>query len=73
MQLPEVFTFLFILRQPYSPNGKRHLDHNASIDADFLDKKPFGVSGFAKEILGVIFAPNLKKNSLLLQKHEILE
>jgi hypothetical protein len=48
---------LFILRQPYSPNGNSHLDHNASIDADFLKEVPFGVSRFAKKILGVIFAP----------------
>jgi hypothetical protein len=47
----------FILRQAYSPNGNSHLDHNASIDADFLKEVPFGVSRFAKKILGVIFAP----------------
>jgi hypothetical protein len=49
--------FFFILREPYSPNGNSHLDHNASIDADFLKKVPFGVSRLAKKILGVIFAP----------------
>jgi hypothetical protein len=47
----------FILRQAYSPNGNSHLYHNASIDADFLKEVPFGVSRFAKKILGVIFAP----------------
>jgi hypothetical protein len=47
----------FILPEPYSPNGNSHLDHNASIDADFLKEVPFGVSRFANKILGVIFAP----------------
>jgi hypothetical protein len=40
--------FLFILRQAYSPNGNSHLDHNASIDADFLKEVPFGVSRFER-------------------------
>jgi hypothetical protein len=54
--------FFFILREPYSPNGKRHLDHNASIDAHFLQEVPFGMSRFAKKIVRVIFAPkNWKK------------
>jgi hypothetical protein len=35
-----VCLFLLILREPYSLNGKRHLDHNASIDADFLKETP---------------------------------
>jgi hypothetical protein len=52
----------FILPDPYSPNGNSHLDHNASIDADFLKEVPFGVSRFAKKILGVIFAPKIEKN-----------
>jgi hypothetical protein len=34
--------FFSILRQSYSPNGNSHLDHNASIDADFLKEVPFG-------------------------------
>jgi hypothetical protein len=34
--------FLFILPEAYSPNGNSHLDHNASIDADFLREVPFG-------------------------------
>jgi hypothetical protein len=46
----------FFLPEPYIPNRNSHLDHNASIDADFLKKVPFGVSKFAKNILGVIFA-----------------
>jgi hypothetical protein len=50
------YTF-FILQEPYSPNGKRHLDHNASVDADFLKIVLLGVSTFAKKILEVIFAP----------------
>jgi hypothetical protein len=49
--------FFFILRHAYSPNGNSQLDHNASIDADFLKEVPFGVSIFAKKFLGVIFAP----------------
>jgi hypothetical protein len=52
-----VYLFLFILPDLYSPNGNSHLDHNASIDADFLRVVPFGVSRFAKKILGVKFAP----------------
>jgi hypothetical protein len=58
---------IFILREPYSPNGKRHLDHNASIDADFLKEVPFGVSRFAKKILGVIFAPKIENISTIAQ------
>jgi hypothetical protein len=54
--------FLFILRQAYSPNGNSHLDQNASIDADFLQEVPFGVSIFAKKFLGVIFASKKMKN-----------
>jgi hypothetical protein len=53
---------LFILPEPYSPNGKRHLDHNASIDADFLKEVPFGVSRFAKKILGSYLPPKIEKN-----------
>jgi hypothetical protein len=52
----KVFTFC-ILPEPYSPNGNSHVDHNTSIDADFLEEVPFGMSKFAKKILGVIFAP----------------
>jgi hypothetical protein len=48
----------FILLEPYSPNGRRHLDHDASIDADFLKEMPLGVSRFAKKILGVICPKN---------------
>jgi hypothetical protein len=49
--------FFFILRHAYSPNGISNLDHNASINADFLNEVPFGVWIFAKKFLGVIFAP----------------
>jgi hypothetical protein len=49
--------FFFILRHAYSPNGNSQLDHNASIDADFLKEVPLGVSKIAKTFLGVIFAP----------------
>jgi hypothetical protein len=49
--------FFFILPDPYSPKGNSHLDYKASNDAGFLKVKPFGVSRFAKKILGVIVAP----------------
>jgi hypothetical protein len=45
--IPEIYSYrrclpsFFILRQAYSPNGNSHLDHNASIDADFLMEVPF--------------------------------
>jgi hypothetical protein len=58
-----VFTLLFILRHAYSPNGNSQLDHNDSINADFLKEVPFGVS-ILKKILGVIFAPKNWKNFL---------
>jgi hypothetical protein len=58
-----LLSFLFlILRHAYRPNGNSQLDHNASIDADFLKEVPFGVSIFAKKFLGVIFAPKIEKN-----------
>jgi hypothetical protein len=57
-----------ILPDPYSPNGNSHLDNNASIDVDFLKKVPFGVSRFAIRLLGVIFAPKIKKNSVTAAK-----
>jgi hypothetical protein len=59
--------FFFILPDPYSPNGNSHLDHNASIDADFLKEVPFGVSRFQK-ILWVIFAPETLKKFLTAAK-----
>jgi hypothetical protein len=40
---------LFILPEPYSPNWNSHLDHNASIDADFLNEVPFGSVEICKE------------------------
>jgi hypothetical protein len=49
--------FFFILPDPYSPNGNSHLDHNASIDADFLKEVPFGGLEICKENFRVIFAP----------------
>jgi hypothetical protein len=52
-----VYLSFSIHPDPYSPNGKSHLDRNASIDADFLKEVPFEVSRLAKNILGVIFAP----------------
>jgi hypothetical protein len=38
----------FILRHAYSPNGNSHLDHNNSIDADFLKEVLFEGSGYLK-------------------------
>jgi hypothetical protein len=55
--------FFFILRHAYSPNGNSHLDHNASIDADFLKEVPFGGLDICKEIFrGHICPQKLKKN-----------
>jgi hypothetical protein len=52
----------FILREPYSPNGNSHLDHNASIDADFLKEVPFGGVEICKEnFRGHICPQKLKK------------
>jgi hypothetical protein len=51
-----MFTFSF-LRQAYSPTWNSQLDHNASIDADFLKEVPFGGLDIAKKFLRVIFAP----------------
>jgi hypothetical protein len=48
---------VFILPDPNSPNRNSQLNENASIDAGFLKKEPFGVSRFAKMLLGVISAP----------------
>jgi hypothetical protein len=62
----------FILPEPYSPNGNSHLDHNASIEANFLKEVPFGCRDLQKT-LRVTFAPKIEKISYLLQKHEILE
>jgi hypothetical protein len=57
-----VFTFFFILRHAYSPNGKSHPDHIASIDADFLKEVPFGGLDICKEIFrGQICPEKLKK------------
>jgi hypothetical protein len=64
--------YIFILPEPYSPKGNSHLEHNASIDADFPKEVPFGVSRFTKKILGSYFPPNLNKFQPL-HKHEILE
>jgi hypothetical protein len=62
----------FILREAHSPNGNSQLDHNASIDADFLKEVPFGGLDICKEICrGHICPQKLKKNSPL-HKHEIL-
>jgi hypothetical protein len=61
VQLPEVFTyFFFILPEPYSSNGDCHLDHNAPIDADFLNEVPLGCREL-KKMLGFKAAQNLKK------------
>jgi hypothetical protein len=55
------FSF-FILRHAYSPNGNSQLDHNASIDADFLKEVLFGSVDNCKEIFqGHICPQKLKK------------
>jgi hypothetical protein len=41
IQLPEVFTFSFILPGPFSSNGNNHQDYNASIDAQIFSRKCF--------------------------------
>jgi hypothetical protein len=52
--------FLFFRTPTCSPNGN-NLDHNASIDADFLKEVPFGGLEICKENCRIIFAPkNLK-------------
>jgi hypothetical protein len=56
-----MFTFFFILPDPYSPNGNSHLDHNASIDADFLKKVHFGgVEIYKKNFRGLNCPQKLK-------------
>jgi hypothetical protein len=52
----------FILPDFYSPNRNSHLDHNASIDADFLKEVPFGgVEIFNENFRGHICPQKLKK------------
>jgi hypothetical protein len=52
-----------ILPDPYSPNRKSHLDHNASIDEDFLKEMSFGGVEICKQVLGPYLPPKLKKIS----------
>jgi hypothetical protein len=61
MQLPEVLTFFFILPDPYSANGNSHLDHNASIDADFLKEVPFGGIKISEKNSGSYLPPTIEK------------
>jgi hypothetical protein len=64
----------FLLRHAYSPNGNSQLDHNASIDADFLKEVPFGGLDIWKKIFrGHICPQKLKKKISPLHKHEIHE
>jgi hypothetical protein len=46
----------------YSPNGRSHLDHIASIHADCLKEVHFGVSRLGKKILGSNLPPKIEKN-----------
>jgi hypothetical protein len=63
----------FILREPYSPNGKSHLDHNASIDANFLKEVPFGGLEISKEnFRGHICPPKFGKKLLTIPHNTIL-
>jgi hypothetical protein len=39
-----------ILPEPNSPNGNSHMDHNSSIDADFLKEVLFGGVEICKKI-----------------------
>jgi hypothetical protein len=60
-----VYLFVFILREPYSLNGKSYLDHNASIDADFLKVVPIGGVEICKEtFMGQICPRKLKKMTI---------
>jgi hypothetical protein len=57
-----VYHDFLILPEPHSPNRKSYLDHNASIDADFLKKVPFGAIEVCNENLrGHICPKNWKK------------
>jgi hypothetical protein len=61
--------FFLFLGKAHSPNGKSHLDHNASIDADFLKEVPFGVSKICKKnFRGHIRPQKLKKFFTIAQK-----
>jgi hypothetical protein len=59
-----VFIFLsFHSPGHYSPNRKSYLDHNASVDADFLNEVPFrGVEIFKTNFKGHI-CPKIEINS----------
>jgi hypothetical protein len=63
-----MFSFSFILPDPYSPNGNCHLNHNASIDADFFKEVPLGVSRLAKTVQGSYLPPKIEKNFLTAAK-----
>jgi hypothetical protein len=52
----------------YSPNGNSHLDHNASIDADFRKEMPFWGVKISKKDVRVIFAAENWKNFLTVSK-----
>jgi hypothetical protein len=56
-----VYLFIFILRHAYSPNGNSQLDHNASIDSDFLKEVSFGGLDICKENFRGHICPKSKK------------
>ena len=57
-----MFTFLSLFSTPYRPNRNNHVDHNASIDADFLKEVPFGgVEIYNENFSGHICPQKLKK------------
>jgi hypothetical protein len=60
--------FFFILPDPYSPNGNSHLDHNASIDADFLKEVPFWGVEICKKYFRGHICPQKLKNFLTAAK-----
>jgi hypothetical protein len=63
-----MFTFFFILPDPCSPKGNSHLDHNTSIDADFLKEVPFGGVEFGKANFRDHICPQKVKNFLTAAK-----
>jgi hypothetical protein len=56
------YLLFIILRHAYSQNGNSQLDHNASIDADFLKEVLFeGLDNYKEIFSGHICPQKLKK------------
>jgi hypothetical protein len=71
MHIREIYSYrrcliksIFLIHpEPYSPNGNRHLDHNASTDADVLKEVPFKCVEICNDnFRGHICPPPKKKN-----------